>query len=262
MIPHTHTSQPATPAEPTAPEVHLVTVALVIVASFLLGCLVPLVIHLPWLVGLQASVSGAQPKAFWYVSRATAFVAFGLLWLSMALGLSITNKLARLWPGGPAATDLHQYTSLLGLALGCFHGLILAGDGYSHYTLGQLLIPFATTQYRPVWVGLGQFGLYLGAVVALSFYVRRFIGYRVWRLLHYLSFAFYLMVLVHGIFSGTDSGTVWAQGLYLGSAISLVGLTIYRIVVARRTPARRTAQATASARPATGGHNDAQRRAA
>ena len=39
----------------------------------------------------------------------------------MALGLGITNKMARLWPGAPAAFALHEYVSLLGLAFAVFH---------------------------------------------------------------------------------------------------------------------------------------------
>jgi hypothetical protein len=57
------------------------------------------------------------------------------------------------------------------------------------------------------------------------------------------------MVLLHGFFSGTDSAALWVRGLYVGSAVSLVALTIYRIIVARRAPARGAARATA-ARPA------------
>ena len=96
----------------------------------------------------------------------------------MALGLAITNKLARAWPGGPTIAALHDYTSLLGLAFGCFHALILTGDRYTNYTLAQVLVPFASVNYRPLWVGLGQIGLYLMGIVGLSLYVRRWIGYR------------------------------------------------------------------------------------
>ena len=238
--------RPATDA-PAASGIQLLTILLIFAAGFGLGAAAYLLAHVDWLAGIQASLSGTEPKVFWYVSRATGFVAFGLLWLAIVLGLSITNKLARLWPGGPAAADLHQYTSLLGLAFGCFHGLILTLDGYSNYTLAQVLVPFTSTQYRPVWVGLGQFGLYLGAVVALSFYVRRFIGYRAWRLIHFASFAFFVLVLLHGLFSGTDSAALWARSLYLGSALSVLGLTFHRIRVARQAPAH-GARATAPVR--------------
>ena len=229
-----------TPSEPETSGIGLMTI-LFVVLGFALGGLAHFLFQVNWLAGIQASLAGSTPTAFWYLSRATAFVGFGLLWLSMASGLAITNKLARLWPGGPAAADLHEYTSLLGLAFGCLHGVLLTGDSSPTFTLAQVLLPFSTTQYRPVWVGIGQFGLYISLVVALSFYVRRFIGYRVWRLLHYLSFASYVMVLLHGFFSGTDSAALWVRGLYVGSAVSLVALTIYRIVVARRMPTRRAA---------------------
>src|SRR5437868_3897044 len=99
--------------------------------------------------------------AYWYLSRTSALVAFTLLWASMALGVSITNKLARRWPGAPTAFDLHQYTSLLGWAFAIFHVLILLGDNYIGYTPFQLLLPFASTGYEQVWVGLGQIAFYL-----------------------------------------------------------------------------------------------------
>src|SRR5512132_2483555 len=98
----------------------------------------------PWLPGLSASLLGPEPKVYWYLSRSSAVAAYLLLWCSMATGLAISNRLARIWPGGPTAFDLHQYTSLLGLGFALFHALILMGDHYINYTLGQVLVPFAS----------------------------------------------------------------------------------------------------------------------
>src|SRR3954447_8040661 len=168
------TDRPA-PDAPTTRPIGSLTIVLIMAAAFGLGAGVHLLAQVDWLSGMRASLSGTAPHVFWYLSRATAFVAFALLWLSMVSGLSTTNRLARLWPGGPAAADLHQYTSLLGLALGTFHGPILLGDGTSTYSLAQLLVPCTRLHCRPVWVGVGQFGLYLSVVVTLSFSVRRFI---------------------------------------------------------------------------------------
>ncbi|MFN8423771.1 MAG: hypothetical protein U0470_10465 [Anaerolineae bacterium] len=80
--------------------------------------------------------------------------------------------MARLWPGGPTAFDLHQHVSLLSLAFAVFHALILLGDRYIDYTLATVLVPFASRDYRPIGVGLGQLAFYPLAVVGLSFYVR------------------------------------------------------------------------------------------
>jgi predicted ferric reductase len=209
-----------------------------LLAAAAAGALLAAVIVPAWLPALRDSLAGAEPKAYWYLARAGAFVAYGLLWLAMALGLAITNKLARAWPGGPTAFDLHQHLSLLGLAAALFHALILLGDRYIGYTLPQILLPFAAAGYRPLWVGLGQLGLYGLAVVALSFYVRRRIGPRAWRRLHFLSFAVFGLALAHGLASGTDSRQGWAAALYWLSGGSLLFLTLYRVLAARWSRAK------------------------
>jgi predicted ferric reductase len=151
----------------------------------------------------------------------------------MAMGVMITNKLARIWPGGPFAFDLHEYATLLGLAFALFHALILMGDQYIHFNLMTVLVPFTSADYRPVWVGLGQLAFYTMAIVTLSFYVRKRITPRVWRQLHYLSFLTFLLALAHGIFGGTDSGSVWVRGLYWASGGVLLFLFVYRILASR-----------------------------
>ena len=192
------------------------------------------VVALPhWRPGLSASLLGPEPKAYWYLSRSSAVVAYALLWLSMATGLTITNKLAQIWPGGPTAFDLHKYASLLGLGFALFHGLILMGDHYINYDLGQVLVPFASVNYRPLWVGLGQVSWYVLLVVSLSFSVRRISGHRLWQLIHFLSYAMFVLALIHGLLSGTDTGTLWARGLYWVSSAGLLFLTIDRVLFAR-----------------------------
>jgi predicted ferric reductase len=214
-------------ALPPAMPLHSLLLMLLAIGGGVFGA----VVALPsWLPGLSASLLGPEPKAYWYLSRSSAIVAYLLLWVSMATGLAISNRMARIWPGGPVAFDLHQHTSLLGLGFALFHALILIGDRYIGYTLGQVLIPFAGTGYQPLWVGLGQIGWYVMALVSLTFYVRRRIGHRLWRLIHLLSYLMFALALLHGLLSGTDSGAAWARGMYWASAASLLFLTIYRIL--------------------------------
>jgi len=191
-----------------------------------------------WLPGLSASLLGAEPKAYWYLSRASGLVAFGLVWFSMAWGLLLTSRAARRWPGVASAGDFHQHVSLLGLGFGLFHGMILLGDRFASYSLAQLLLPFAATAHKPLWVGLGQLSFYLLGLITLSFYVRSWLGNRSWRAVHLLSYAVYLMALIHGVMSGTDSASAWIQAAYWASAGSLLFLTIYRVLATRLAPAR------------------------
>jgi predicted ferric reductase len=187
---------------------------IIMLLAVALGAVAAAIVLPNWLPGLSQSLLGAEPKAYWYLSRTSALVAYALLWLSMALGLIITNKLARVWPGGPTAFDLHQFASLLGLAFALFHALILMGDKYINYDLAQVLVPFNSGGYKPVWVGLGQIGFYLFAIVGLSFYVRKRLGQRRWRLIHFLRVRMFY----------------WTTGAVL------VFLTVYRILATKFAP--------------------------
>ena len=180
---------------------------------------------------LAQSLVGVSPKAYWYLSRGSAFVALALLWISMMLGLLITDKIARSWPGAPEAFAIHEYVSLLGLAFAVFHALILIGDRYINYQLVQILVPFGSINYHPVWVGLGQIGLYVWVIISLSFYIRRGIGPKIWKLIHFASFFNFLIAIIHGLASGTDTALPWAQDIYWFFGGSFLFLTIYRIVI-------------------------------
>lgn len=233
---------PELPARTTAPASEIEDIALTLaptitlitmITLLLAGGAVAVVLHPDWLSAWVNSIVAPEHKMFWYVTRASGFVALALLWLSMALGLLITNKLARAWPGGPTLNDLHEYASLLGLSFTALHALVLLGDQFTPYSITQVVVPFASTNYRPLWVGLGQLSLYTSLIVTISFYMRRWIGFRAWRTLHYLSFGTFVLAIAHSLFSGTDSTAVWARDLYWGAAVSVVGLVAYRIVLAR-----------------------------
>jgi len=179
------------------------------------------------------SLSGDAPKIYWYLSRASGFVTLSILWVSMALGLGITNKMVHLWPGTSTAFAMHQYTSLLGLLFAASHGLILMGDHFVDFSLPRLVVPFSIA-YETFWVGMGQIVFYVWLVVILSFYLKPFIGQKVWRLIHYTNFMTYTMGFLHGLMSGTDSyHAVWTHWYFGVSGTSLVVLLAYRIYDSR-----------------------------
>jgi hypothetical protein len=196
--------------------------ALIAVALLILPILPALVANFMY------SFSGEAPKIYWYLSRASAIVSYTILWVSMALGLGITNKMARLWPGAPSAFAIHQYTSLLGLAFAIYHGLVLMGDHFVDFSLPRLIIPF-TIAYETFWVGLGQICFYIWLLVVMSFYIRQRIGQKTWRMIHYANFVIYGMAFLHGIRSGTDSDIQWIAWYFWLSGATLVLLLAHRI---------------------------------
>jgi sulfoxide reductase heme-binding subunit YedZ len=164
---------------------------------------------------------------FWYLARAAGLTAYLLLTLDVILGLVIHTRalddLIARWQ----SFDLHQFTALLALGFLALHLLALLGDSYVGFRPWQLLIPF-TSPYRPVPVALGVVALYLVLLIVGSFYVRRHIGQRAWRMLHYLSFGGWALALGHGLLAGTDTGTLWGLFLYAGTGFIVVALTIAR----------------------------------
>ncbi len=208
---------------------NLVTFMIVLVA-IAIGMLFAALLLPGWLPNLTSSLVGTNPKGFWYLSRGSAFVALGLLWISMVLGITMTNKMAKIWPGGPAAFAIHEFASLLGLAFVLLHALVLLGDHYINYTPAQLFTPFASVNYHPLWVGLGQLGFYVWIIVAFTFYIRRRIGQKTWRVIHITGYIGFLLAFIHGITSGTDSNALWAQQFYWGMGIIVLFLSFYRLL--------------------------------
>ncbi len=189
-------------------------------------------IALPFLApDLTHSLLAADSQLFWYASRGSAIVGYILLWASTAMGLMMSTRLGKTWPGMKFSYNLHQFISNLGFLFIVFHALILLGDQYMKPGLLSLLIPFNFQNYLPVWVGIGQIVIYLWGILAASFYAKKLTGHKVWRALHYAGFLAFFGGTLHGITSGTDSSQAWMQFIYWASASSVLFLTIYRILM-------------------------------
>lgn len=227
-------AKPNVPANQDVPQALNVFEILVLLLAVAGGAIAAAVILPVWLPGLTQSLLGTEPKAFWYLARTTGVVAYVLLWLTMVFGMVVSNKMARLWNGGPTAVELHQFLTWLAITFGLFHALILMGDTYIKSTLVQVITPFGYTGYEPFWVGIGQIAFYLALLVAASFYVRKQIGYRAWRILHYVSFVVFMMLTAHGILTGTDTTQPAMFVMYAVSSVTVYFLLVIRIFSAIR----------------------------
>jgi predicted ferric reductase len=163
----------------------------------------------------------------WYTARAGGLLGFALLTASVVLGLALSGR-ARLgrWPRF-AVEDVHRFAGLLAGTFVGIHVLALLLDTYVPFSLAQLLVPGAAS-YRPLPTALGVVALELLTALAVANHYRKRLPYRLWRRAHYLNFAVWALALVHGITSGTDSGTVWAVALYAVAAGSVAGLLVWR----------------------------------
>ena len=149
---------------------------------------------------------------FWYLTRASGFVAYLFLSASVVLGLSMTGTLLERWVRRYRIYDFHRFLSLITLGATVFHVLIVLPDDFIGFRLEELLVPFASP-FEPLFMALGILSLYLIAFVIASFYLRHLIHYRAWRLIHYATFGGFVLALAHGVGAGTDTQAAWAQYL-------------------------------------------------
>ncbi len=194
---------------------------------------------------LQSLFAINTVQAWWYITRAAGLTAYFLLWLSMVWGMAITSRIFHPALEGTYSYDFHEYLSILGLGFVLLHVIVLLFDRYLPFSIWQIAIPFIDS-YRPLWVGLGIIGFYGFALVTVTFYLRRSIGTRTFRTIHYLSMLAYLGATLHGLFAGTDSALPVTRWLYGGSFLVIVFLTVYWLAILglnKREEARRSRQA-------------------
>ena len=191
---------------------------------------------------------------FWILARASGLTAYVLLTASVLAGLLVKAR-----PFGKAvkpatATDLHRFLSMLGLGALAVHGLALVLDKAVPIPVQALIVP-GIASYRPLWTGMGVVAGELMALIIASFSLRRFIGAKNWRRLHYATYATFAAATAHGVMSGTDTSRPWALGLYVGALGAVVAATAWRILVPPAKPVRRTPAPQPQARPLLEGVN-------
>jgi methionine sulfoxide reductase heme-binding subunit len=171
--------------------------------------------------------------AWWLASRASGIVALALVTISVGLGLTMAGRFARK-PGLPRVlTAIHEQTALTALVAIGVHGVTLLGDPWLNPGPSGIAVPF-TMSYRPVWTGLGIVAGYLGALLGLTFYIRRRIGPRLWRQAHRLTVVVYGLAVAHTLGAGTDASTPWMRVWLFATAPVIAVLFVARMVGARR----------------------------
>ena len=165
----------------------------------------------------------------WYTTRATGVVALVLLSASVVLGVltSVRYGTPR-WPRF-AWQDLHKRVSLLALVFVGLHVVTTVTDTYAPIGWVSVFVPF-TSSYRRLWLGLGTVSFDLLLAVTVSSLLRRRIPARLWRALHWLTYASWPVALVHGLGTGTDPRLGWMVLLTIGCVTAVLAAVGWRLV--------------------------------
>jgi len=167
---------------------------------------------------------------FWILARASGLAAYMLLTSSILAGIVLKARPFGRALRAAAVTDVHRFLAFLGLGLVCMHGVALVLDQTVDISVAALLVP-GLVPYRPLWTALGVVAAELMLLVYASFAVRRRIGARAWRRLHWFTYAVFALATVHGLAAGSDSGRLWALVLYGGATGAVLGAACWRALV-------------------------------
>ncbi len=175
-----------------------------------------------------------KDPTFWFIARASGLTAYALLTCSVLMGLLVKARPVRRLRQA-TVTDLHRFVAFLGLGMVALHGVALVLDSTVHITVLGLVIP-GLVSYRPVATAIGVVTAELMLLVYVSFALRKRIGVKNWRRLHWATYAVFAGATVHGLASGTDAGRPWAVALYVGAMGLIAAATAWRALVPRSTP--------------------------
>jgi sulfoxide reductase heme-binding subunit YedZ len=191
------------------------------------------------LIAVRIAEHGSNGTSTWDFTRASGFVGYLLLWLSVCGGMVTGFRGVPAVFGSARWVELHRMVAVLAASFVGAHMLGLLLDPFMPFSPIELLVPFAS-EYRAAWVGLGTLAMWTLAVVLISTALFSRLGWRRWHLVHLLGYPAYVMAFAHGIMAGTDSGATLALVLYASTAAVVAALSIYRTAGpaprVRRTP--------------------------
>ncbi len=177
---------------------------------------------------MSVLLAAAGPSAYWYLARGTGAVALVLLTASVVLGiLGSLRYAAPRWPRF-AIDSLHRDVSLLVLALLVLHIITSVLDGFAPIKLTDAVIPFVSA-YRPLWMGLGALSFDLLLALVVTSLLRRRLGYRSWRAIHWLAYASWPIAVFHGLGTGSDTKLWWMLALTAACMAAVVAAVLVRI---------------------------------
>ena len=179
---------------------------------------------------MSAVLGGSQ--ALWFVSRAS-----GLALLAAFSAAVVAGVAARLGPERLrlAAGELHRTLALFSVAFLGLHVVTAILDPYVTIGWAATVLPLASP-YRTLAIGLGALAVDLGGAVLVTSLIRRRLGYRAWRAVHWLAYLAWPAAFAHAVTAGNDLRIWWVALVLWGCAAAVGTAVIARLLAWLRGP--------------------------
>ena len=155
-----------------------------------------------------------DPHIWWYISRISAMVAWGLMSFSVVWGVLLASRVFRGLDNPAWLKDIHKYLSTLTVVLAGVHTSALTLDPFVKFDIADLLIPGVATYEGAtplvelaLAVGVVAFWI-MSAVYVTSLFMDKLPRW-FWKGTHYSAYLVFFAIGIHAAFAGSDVGSWW-----------------------------------------------------
>ena len=174
-----------------------------------------------------AAVAGSQ--GLWFISRGSGLVLLVLFTIVMVMGVATrTGSSPPRWPRF-AVAELHRTLSLFAIAVLGLHVVTAILDPYVSIGWAATVAPFLSP-YRALAIGLGTVAVDCGAAVLLTSVLRRRLGFRMWRAVHWLAYLAWPAAFLHSLGAGNDLRIAWVAAIEWASAAAVGTAVLARLL--------------------------------
>ena len=167
-------------------------------------------------------------EALWALGRGTGVVALVMFTVTIVLGILGRSGRSVAGLGRFGVNEVHRTAALTGTTLVGVHVVSLFLDPFAQLRMVDTVWPFLGA-YRPFWLGLGTLAVDLLAVVIVVSLLRERVGPRVFRAVHWATYALWPVAMAHAIGNGTDRASVWMLGLAAACTAAVVAAVAWRL---------------------------------
>jgi sulfoxide reductase heme-binding subunit YedZ len=173
-------------------------------------------------------MSATFTTALWDLGRGAGVAALVSFTISIVLGIATRSGRDALGLGRFGLNEVHRTAALTGVGLVAVHLGTLLLDPFAQLRLVDLVFPFLGS-YRPLWLGLGTLAVDLLAVITVVSLLRDKVGPRVFKAVHWATYAMWPVALVHALGTGTDAATLWLDSIALACVAAVAGAVVWRL---------------------------------
>ena len=184
-------------------------------------------------------------EALWALGRGTGVVALVMFTVTIVLGIVARSGRSVGGLGRFGVNEVHRTAALTGTTLVAAHVASLVLDPYAQLRLVDVVLPFLGA-YRPLWLGMGTLALDLLVVIVVVSLLRDRLGPRVFRLVHWGTYALWPVALAHAVGNGTDRASLWLLAIAAACTAAVVAGVGWRLTPSyaergwERTPRKAT----------------------